>query len=227
MEAVDVYKPANEFQEDVKDPLLEVPLSDSTELWLIQWPGNKQDPDFDGQQVSIKLHHDGQLATFETSSGRISYEMVSYASQEPEATVFLSSASEAKIAGKISRLVSLVRYPELSELEEKAKSERLAQQSARTLSTASTPCKSSGGKRGTLPAFSGISRGALVVHPRTKHPKKRRVNEPTRTISPAVNFSRGHESGVTATSSGSAGSSRSENAKKKKKKKKKTREEKE
>ncbi|KAI3888898.1 hypothetical protein MKW92_002106, partial [Papaver armeniacum] len=97
MEAVDEYKPANEFQEDSKDPLLEVPLSDSIELRLIQWPGNKQDPDFDGQQLSIKLHHDGQFATFEASSGRISYEMVSYASQEPEATIFLSSASEAKI----------------------------------------------------------------------------------------------------------------------------------
>ncbi|KAI3917346.1 hypothetical protein MKW98_027265 [Papaver atlanticum] len=233
MEAADEYKPANEFQEDSKDPLLEVPLSDSTELWLIQWPGNKQDPDFDGQQVSIKLHHDGQLATFETLSGRISYEMVSYASQEPEATVFLSSASESKFAGKISRRVSLVRYPELSELEEKAKSERLAQQSARTLSTASTPCKSSGGKRGTLPSFSGISRGALVDpslgsarrgklsdggEPSSKHPMKRRVNEPTRTIPHAVNFSGGHGSSVTMTSSGSAESSRSENSKKKKKK---------
>ncbi|KAI3844679.1 hypothetical protein MKX03_026781 [Papaver bracteatum] len=198
MEAVDEYKPANEFQEDSKDPFLEVPLSDSTELWLIQWPGNKQDPDFDGQKVSIKLHHDGQLATFETLSGRISYEMVSYASQEPEATVFLSSASEAKIV-----------YPEFSELEEKAKSERLAQQSARTLSTASTPCKSSGGKRGTSPAFK-------VNYPMAVNPKKKRANEPTRTISPAVKFSGGHGSSVTTTSSGSAGSSRSENSKKKK-----------
>ncbi|KAI3992094.1 hypothetical protein MKX01_014985 [Papaver californicum] len=235
MEAVDEYKPADEFQEDVKEPLLEIPLSDSKELWLIQWP-DKQDPDFDGQEVSIRLHHDGQLAIFESSSG-LSYEMVSYASQEPDATVFLSCASEAKIAGKISRRVSLVRYPELSELEEKAKekgkSERLAQQSARTLSTALTPSKSSGGKRRTLPAVSGMSRGTLgdpssgstqrsklsdSGEPSSKHHKKRRVNEPTGTISPAVNFSGGHGSGVTTTSSGSAGSSRSENSKKKKKK---------
>ncbi|KAI3972308.1 hypothetical protein MKW92_046825 [Papaver armeniacum] len=180
MEAVDEYKPANEFQEDVEDPL----------RWSFGLSSG-QDLDFDGQQVSIKLHHDGQFATFETSSGRILYEMVSYVSQEPEATVFLSSASEAKIAGKISRRVSLVRYPELSELEEKAKSERLAQQSARSLSTASTPCKSGGGKRGTLPAFSGMSRCTLEDpslgstrrgklsnggEPSLKHPKKRCVS---------------------------------------------------
>ncbi|KAI3892965.1 hypothetical protein MKW92_006553, partial [Papaver armeniacum] len=66
------------------------------------------DPDFDGQQVSIKLHHDGQFATFKASSGRISYEMVSYASQEPEATIFLSSASEAKIV--MARLLPWAYY---------------------------------------------------------------------------------------------------------------------
>lgn len=221
MEAVDEYKPANEFQEDVKDSLLEIPLSDSQEFWLIQWP-DKQDPDFDGQEVSIKLHHDGQLASFESSSG-MSYEMVSYASQEPDATVFLSSASEAKIAGKISRRVSLVRYPELRELEEKAKeakekakAERAAQQSARAHSTAITPSKSSGGRRGILPAISGMSRGKLFNSGEPS--KKRRVNEPTRTISPVVNLSGGHGSGVTTTSSGSAGACRSENSKKKKKK---------
>ncbi|KAI3847845.1 hypothetical protein MKW92_009933 [Papaver armeniacum] len=211
MEAVDECKPANEFQEDVKDPLLEIPLSDSQELWLIQWP-DKQ------------LHHEGQLATFESSSG-MSYEMVIYASQEPDATVFLSSASEAKIAGNISCCVSLVRYPELSELEEKAKeakekakAERSAQQGSRALSTVLTPSKSSGGRRGILPAISGMSRGKLLGsgEPSSKHPKKRRVNEPTRRISPAVNLSGGHGSGVTTTSSGSAGSSRSENSKKKK-----------
>ncbi|KAI3972637.1 hypothetical protein MKX01_019295 [Papaver californicum] len=145
--------------------------------------------------------------------------MVSYASQEPDAIVFLSSASEAKIAGKISCRVSLVRYPELSELEEKAKekakSECLAQQSARTLSTALTPSKSSGGKRRTLPAVSGMSRGTLgdpslgssqrsklsdSGEPSSKHHKKRHANEPTR-ISPAINFSGGHGSGATTTSS--------------------------
>ena len=35
------YKPPPEFQVDVKDPLIELSLSDSTELWLIQWPINQ------------------------------------------------------------------------------------------------------------------------------------------------------------------------------------------
>ncbi|CAI9754383.1 unnamed protein product [Fraxinus pennsylvanica] len=109
------YKPTSEFEEDKKDPLVELNLTDSTELWLIQWPIN-QAPDFDGQELSLKLHRDGHLGSFDGSSGK-SYEVVSFKSQDPEATVFLSSASESKIAGKISRRVSLVHYPEPSELQ--------------------------------------------------------------------------------------------------------------
>ncbi|XP_043695395.1 mediator-associated protein 2 [Telopea speciosissima] len=109
------YKPPVEFQVDAKDPLVDISLTDSTELWLIQWPIN-QPPDFDGQEVSLKLHHDGQLGSFESSSGK-SYKLVSFAAQEPDATVFLSSPSESKVVGKISRRVSLVHYPEPTELE--------------------------------------------------------------------------------------------------------------
>ncbi|KAK9291766.1 hypothetical protein L1049_019716 [Liquidambar formosana] len=46
------YKPPPEFQEDVKEPLVELSLTDSTELWLIQWPINHP-PDFDGQELSV------------------------------------------------------------------------------------------------------------------------------------------------------------------------------
>lgn len=35
------YKPPTEFREDSKDPLVELNLTDSTELWLIQWPVNQ------------------------------------------------------------------------------------------------------------------------------------------------------------------------------------------
>lgn len=35
------YKPPPEFQEDARDPLVELNLTDSTELWLIQWPVNQ------------------------------------------------------------------------------------------------------------------------------------------------------------------------------------------
>ncbi|KAL8467084.1 hypothetical protein ACS0TY_035971 [Phlomoides rotata] len=114
-DAVDTsYQPPAGFEEDKKDPLVDFELTDSTELWLIQWPIN-QPSDFDGQRVSLKLDGDGQIGTFEGSSGK-SYDVVSYKTQGPEASVILSSASEAKIAGKITRRVSLIHYPEPSEL---------------------------------------------------------------------------------------------------------------
>ncbi|XP_011074827.1 mediator-associated protein 2 [Sesamum indicum] len=69
-----------------------------------------------GCSVSLNLHGDGQIGTFEGSSGK-SYEVVSFKPQGPEAAVFFSSASEAKIAGKISRRISLIHYPDPSELQ--------------------------------------------------------------------------------------------------------------
>ncbi|XP_059656522.1 mediator-associated protein 2 [Cornus florida] len=117
MDAVNevAYSPPAGYQEDAKDPLVELNLSDSTEFWLIQWPIN-QPPDFDGQELTLKLHRDGQLGSFEGSSGK-SYHMVSFAAHDPDATVFVSSKSEPKIAGKISRRVSLVHYPDPNELQ--------------------------------------------------------------------------------------------------------------
>lgn len=35
------YKPPPEFEEVDKDPLIELNLTDSTELWLVQWPINQ------------------------------------------------------------------------------------------------------------------------------------------------------------------------------------------
>ncbi|XP_078444399.1 mediator-associated protein [Wolffia australiana] len=107
----DGYKPGHEFVEDSRNPLLDISLSDSTELWLMQWPINQLQPDdFDGKEMSFTLNEDGTLATIETLSGK-SYDVVSFASQEPDATVFLNSNSNSKAVGKISRRVSLVRYP--------------------------------------------------------------------------------------------------------------------
>lgn len=111
------YKPSGAFEEESKDALIDIPDNDSTELWLIQWPMKQLDPaDFHGKKVKLKLHHDGQLGGIESSSGK-SYDMVSYAAQEPDATVFMPSASGSKVVGKISRRVCLVRYPDPEELE--------------------------------------------------------------------------------------------------------------
>ncbi|XP_073040665.1 mediator-associated protein 2-like [Primulina eburnea] len=111
------YQPPKEFMEDKKDLLVDLKITDSTELWLIQWPIN-QSPDFDGKEVSLKLNGDGHLGSSECSSGK-SYDVVGLKSQGLEPIVFLSSTEEAKIAGKISRWVSLIHYPELGELKKR------------------------------------------------------------------------------------------------------------
>lgn len=109
------YMPPPEFVEDAKEALVDLDTSDSTELWLIQWP-NDMPVDFDGQELTLKLHRDGKLGTFEGSSGK-EYDVVSYAAQKPDATVFMSSSSGSRIVGKVSRRVSLVHYPDPNELE--------------------------------------------------------------------------------------------------------------
>ncbi|KAF3323571.1 mediator-associated protein 2 [Carex littledalei] len=110
------YKPGMDFGELKKAPLLDINLTDSTELWLIQWPLNQLKPgDFEGKELSLKLHKNKDLGTFESLSGK-SYEVVSVGAKEPDATVFLPSESEATVVGKISRRVCLVRYPDPKEL---------------------------------------------------------------------------------------------------------------
>ncbi|KAL3845508.1 hypothetical protein ACJIZ3_002911 [Penstemon smallii] len=200
MDAPDVpvetgYQPPQGFVEDKKDPLVDLELNDSTELWLIQWPINQQmnnldttflqnTSDFDGQQVSLNLHNDGHLGTFNGSSGK-SYEVVSYKSQGPEAVVFLNSSSEAKIAGKISRHVSLIHYPEPSELQRRNNDSRRHSQS----SSAATSTMSGHGKSRNIQRTSGYSTpssrnkssvlsGSEQQH--SKRSKKRRVDEQSR-----------------------------------------------
>ncbi|CAI9272867.1 unnamed protein product [Lactuca saligna] len=142
------FKPPPEFQDDARAPIVEPNASDSTELWLIQWPKD-QVPDFDGQQISLNLNNDdGQLGSFEASSGK-SYDVVSLAAQEPKAMVFISSATDSKIVGKITRRVSFVRYLEADEVP-KDDTKKLKQMYERSNATSltnsghqfSTPAKS-------------------------------------------------------------------------------------
>ncbi|KAF9617227.1 hypothetical protein IFM89_035109 [Coptis chinensis] len=70
-------------------------MTSNKELWLIQWPVN-QTTDFDGQDMTLKLQRNGNFASFETLLGK-SYELVSFASQVPDATVFQSSATNTKV----------------------------------------------------------------------------------------------------------------------------------
>ncbi|KAG6591938.1 Mediator-associated protein 2, partial [Cucurbita argyrosperma subsp. sororia] len=113
--SVERYKPPPEFEEDKRELLTDMSLSNCAELWLIQWPAN-QAPDFDGQELSLQLHPDGHLGSFNGSSGK-SYDVVSWVAQEPEASVFLPSSSDSKLVRKIIRRISLVHYPKPEELE--------------------------------------------------------------------------------------------------------------
>nr|DAD37599.1 TPA_asm: hypothetical protein HUJ06_008240 [Nelumbo nucifera] len=36
-----LYRPPPEFEENTRDPLVDISLTDSTEFWLIQWPHNQ------------------------------------------------------------------------------------------------------------------------------------------------------------------------------------------
>ncbi|KAL1561219.1 hypothetical protein AAHA92_03949 [Salvia divinorum] len=136
-DAVDTsYHPGSDFVEDDREPLINLESSDSTELWLIQLPLD-QTLELDGQQVSLKLQGDGHIGTFESSSGK-SYEMFSMKSQGSKETVFSSSGSETKIAGKITRHVSLIHYPDPSEVQKRSSLNfSLSQRSSMTTSSLS------------------------------------------------------------------------------------------
>lgn len=222
------YKPPPEFQDDARDPLIDLNLTDSTELWLIQWPKDHS-PDLDGQQVSLDLNGDGELGNFEVSPGK-SYKVVSYAYQEPDATVFLSSGLESKIVGKVTRRVSLVHYPEPSEFSkhDTSKLRKMHERSSATSLTNSahhftTPTKSikpkhsqsasgyrtsthSSGRRSTLSIEKEPSKSSMRRHVddptmSTKQSSKR-THEPSRSMDLSGQDSgRGH-SAVTSTETG-------------------------
>lgn len=111
--AVERYEPGPAFEEVKEEAMLDMSLTDSKEFLLIQWIKDK-DLDvagFHGKELSLKLHKDGNLGRLESSSGK-SYDLVSYAYQKPNATVFLPSGSEPKAVGKISRRVCLIHHRE-------------------------------------------------------------------------------------------------------------------
>ncbi|KAK4343186.1 hypothetical protein RND71_039002 [Anisodus tanguticus] len=207
------YKPPPEFEEVKKDSLVNLNITDSTELWLIQWPFN-QHPDLNGQEVSLKLHHDGNMGSFEDSSGKYSksYEVVSCKAQEPDAVVFLSSESEPKIAGKISRRVSLIHYPEPSEL--KQNSINLKQMMAQRSSGATTLTNSS--RRFATPTQSTRTRSILRSGSSSKSTKRKHSDGPAKSNNQSVQDS--GRSGLSAlTSAGSFDQSQYQKSKKKRK----------
>ncbi|ESQ31410.1 hypothetical protein EUTSA_v10004934mg [Eutrema salsugineum] len=113
------YKPSEDFVVNNLKSLDDFDVMGSKELWLIQCPMSHI-PEIDGKELKVKLDKDGVLGGFEDSSG-IDVDLVSFASQDADATVIIPSGEGSKIVGKISRRVSLVRYPEAKELLETTK----------------------------------------------------------------------------------------------------------
>ncbi|KAF6134013.1 hypothetical protein GIB67_038304 [Kingdonia uniflora] len=199
---MDVYEPAPEFQLVSEDPL--VHITHSSELWLIQMPINQNLTD--GQEITLKLHHDGTLGSLTGSSG-ISYEIVSTKAQNPDATVFLSSASsQSKAVGKISRSVSLVYYPDPSELAEMVKKPKTGTASLSQRSGGiSVKTQRSSGTR-TTSARLGLpsQRNRFETGEASKSHKKRRVNEPTMSVGQSAQDSEAQSGRSGVSSLGSA-----------------------
>ncbi|KAE8039235.1 hypothetical protein FH972_011664 [Carpinus fangiana] len=180
------YKPLPEFQLEAKEPLIDLSSTDSTELWLIRLPPSKPLPGVDGQEMSLQLHQDGQSGSFDNSSGKVCD--LSFVAQESNATVFLNSASDSKIVGKISRLVNLIYHPEPDEIQKPnpinlrhfQKSRGLSlTNSSRQLSTQSSMLRGSQLTSGH-PASPHISRqrsSLSDVGEPSKTPKRRRVHD--------------------------------------------------
>lgn len=203
------YKPPPEFEEVKKDSLINLNLTDSTELWLIQWPFN-QHPGLDGQEVSLKLHHDGHMGSFEDSSGK-SYEVVSCKALDPDAVVFLSSESEPKIAGKISRRVSLIHYPEPSELKQTSINlkQMMAQRSSSTTMTNLS-------RRFATPTQSTRTRSIMRSGSSSKSTKRKHSDGPAKSNDQSIQDS-GRSGHSALTTSGSLDQFQDQKSKKKRK----------
>lgn len=203
--------PDEHFEENTDSALGDIEFTDSTELWLIQWPVKQLKPqDFQGKELSLKLHRDGKLGSFE-SSGK-TYDLMSFAAQEPDATVFVpSSSSESKIVGKISRRVCLVNYPEPGEFDKpNFSSVNLSSQSRSWRSTTHRSTVLKGSLQGTSSAHSFGQRSLETPQPSRKKKHEDRSSRPSER-----SLASRQDSHVTDTTFGSA-LSHGEKSKKKK-----------
>ncbi|KAF2579892.1 hypothetical protein F2Q70_00010845 [Brassica cretica] len=177
------YKPSEEFEVSKLQSLLDFDVTGAKELWLIQCPISHF-PKIEGKELKVKLDEDGVLGGFEDSYGK-EVDLVSFASQDADATVIIPSEKESKIVGKISRRVSLVRFPEPEELTMKVKTKQKLVGAAVTSSSVrnSNPAQSSRHKRGQSPLRHSTSSRQKSVFPSssTKTPmsSKRKHSEPS------------------------------------------------
>ncbi|XVF02092.1 hypothetical protein REPUB_Repub04eG0146800 [Reevesia pubescens] len=186
------YRPPPKFKEDSSEQLVDLTLSDSTELFLIQWPLH-QHPEINGKEFTLQLGFDGKLGSFIDSIGK-EYDLIGSASKDPDATVILSSASESKIVGKISQRVSLVHYLKPEEYEKLSSEKKLMyQKSSGALMTNSsspfvTPMQSKGRKNSeswgrTVSTHSSRHKSTIPgINELSKPSKRKHDHESTRSM---------------------------------------------
>ncbi|XP_028759597.1 mediator-associated protein 2 isoform X2 [Neltuma alba] len=206
VEGMEGYRPPPEFEEDTNGPLIDLNLTDSRELWLIQLPSGKDLlTDIEGQELSLKLHGDGQLSSFEGSSGKV-YDFISFDTQEADEVVFISSPAEEPKIGKVCRRVSVVHYPDPEELE-KVNSNNPRRNSSGTMMTTSSQYfpmhsgklqSSRSGRAASTQGSRPRSSVSEVGEPSNTSKRRRTAGSEDR----APELSRGHSSGISSASSG-------------------------
>uniref|UniRef100_A0A0D9UZ92 Uncharacterized protein n=1 Tax=Leersia perrieri TaxID=77586 RepID=A0A0D9UZ92_9ORYZ len=129
--------------------------------------------DFHGKELTLKLHGDGKLGSLESSSGKF-YDLVSFSAQQPDATVFLPSGSEAKAVGKIARRVNLVRYPDPEELEKPSFGNLTPSIKKSAGSSKKTKSRLTGASKNHSSQGSALSLRQQSAEPAQKHKQKRK-----------------------------------------------------
>ncbi|PIA24860.1 hypothetical protein AQUCO_18100005v1 [Aquilegia coerulea] len=125
-----------------------------------------------GQEIQLKLLSNGTMGSFTNMSGE-TYELATFASEESDTNVIQSSASNAKIVGKISRRVSLIHYAEPRELEDPR------QFYERSYGSSATRSSRQSGLSYVTPSRSSRPKGSLFgTGESSKRSKKRHDNRP-------------------------------------------------
>ncbi|XP_057458357.1 mediator-associated protein 2 [Lotus japonicus] len=208
-ETAEGYQPPAEFEEDSNGALIDLPMTGSTELWLLRLPYSKDFlSDIHGKELPVNLQNDGKLAWFESSSGK-RYDFVSYACQEPAETVFIPSATDP-IIGKVSRRVSTVHYSDPKELEKLSATSagKVHRNSAGATGTTSSryfPMRSGRSSQSGRAASSKGSRQkstvSEVTDPSSKRVSKSTASEDISSGSHVPESSHGHSTGISSMSS--------------------------
>ncbi|PIA39046.1 hypothetical protein AQUCO_02700309v1 [Aquilegia coerulea] len=169
------FIPKKDYIENDAEALIDLSsiMNDSNkEFWLIQCPKKEQLAQLHGQEIQLKLLSNGTMGSFTNMSGE-TYELATFASEESDTNVIQSSASNAKIVGKISRRVSLIHYAEPRELEDPR------QFYERSYGSSATRSSRQSGLSYVTPSRSSRPKGSLFgTGESSKRSKKRHDNQP-------------------------------------------------